>query len=53
MILDNLSKRVVIPALKRCSVCGEQESEHDEADHEFKLDESVPKWAGWYATKYR
>jgi formylmethanofuran dehydrogenase subunit E len=51
MILDNLSKRVVIPALKRCSVCGEQESEHDEADHEFKLDESVPKWAGWYTTK--
>ena len=43
MILDNLSKRVVIPALKRCSVCGEQESEH-EAEHEFKLDESVPKW---------
>ena len=26
MILDNLSKRVVIPALKRCTVCGEQES---------------------------
>jgi hypothetical protein len=51
MILDNLSKGVVIPALKRCSVCGEQESEHDEADHEFKLDESVSKWAGWYATK--
>ena len=39
MILDNLSKRVIIPALKRCSVCGTQESEHDEAEHEFKLDE--------------
>jgi integrase len=47
MILENLSKRVVIPALKRCSVCGEQQSEHDEADHEFKRDESIPKWAGW------
>jgi len=51
MILDNLSKRVVIPALKRCSVCGEQESEHDEAEHEFKLDESIPKWAGWYSLR--
>jgi len=49
MILDNLSKRVVIPALKRCAICSEQESEHDEADHEFKLDESLPKWAGWYS----
>ena len=47
MILENLSKRVVIPALKRCSVCGEQQSEHDEADHEFKRDESIPKSAGW------
>jgi integrase len=51
MILDNLSKRVVIPALKRCAVCGEQESEHDEAEHEFKLDESLPKWAGWYSLR--
>jgi integrase len=50
MILDNLSKRVVVPALKRCSVCGEQESKH-EADHEFKLDESIPKWAGWYSLR--
>lgn len=50
MILDNLSTWVVIPALKRCSTCGEQESEHD-ADHEFKLDESIPKWAGWYSLR--
>ena len=50
MILDNLSKRVLIPALKRCTVCGEQESKH-EAKHEFKLDESIPKWAGWYSLR--
>jgi hypothetical protein len=50
MILDNLSKRVVVPALKRCSVCGEQESEHEE-EHEFKLDDSIPKWAGWYSLR--
>src|SRR6266851_4059881 len=51
MILDNLTKRVVIPALKRCSICSEQESEHDEADHEFKLNESLLKWAGWYSLR--
>lgn len=49
-LLDNLSKRVVVPALKRCSVCGEAEAKH-EADHEFKLDESIPKWAGWYSLR--
>ena len=51
MILDNLSKQVVIPALKRCSICSEQESEHEEADHEFKLDEAIAKWAGWYSLR--
>jgi integrase len=50
LLLDNLSKRVVIPALERCSVCSEQESKH-EADHEFKLDESLPKWHGWYSLR--
>ncbi len=50
MILDNLSKRVVIPALRRCSICSQQESEHD-ADHEFTLDTSIPKWHGWYSLR--
>src|SRR3984885_13133390 len=50
MILDNLSKRVVIPALKRCAICCEQESAH-KAEHEFKLDESLPKWHGWYSLR--
>jgi integrase len=51
MILDNLSKRVVVPALRRCAICGGQESEHEEADHKFKLDEAIPKWAGWYSLR--
>jgi integrase len=50
MILDNLSKRVVIPALKRCALCGEQESKH-EGEHEFALDVSIPTWAGWYSLR--
>jgi hypothetical protein len=50
MILDNLSKRVVIPALKRYAICSQQESDHD-VHHEFKLDESIPKWTGWYSLR--
>jgi integrase len=50
MILDNLSKRVVIPALKRCLVCSQQQSEH-KAEHEFKLDTSLPTWHGWYSLR--
>jgi integrase len=47
--LDNLAERVVKPALRRCAVCKKQESKHGEADHEFQLDETLPKWHGWYS----
>jgi integrase len=49
LLLDNLSKRVVIPALRRCA-CGIQESDH-KGDHAFKLDESLPAWHGWYSLR--
>ena len=50
MLLDNLSKRVVIPALRRCALCGKQESGH-KAEHDFKLDESLQTWHGWYSLR--
>lgn len=46
--LHNLSARVIRPALRRCLICGEQEDGH-EAEHAFELNESLPKWKGWYA----
>lgn len=49
--LDNLSKRVVIPALRECAACHKLESKHKDADHDFKLDESVPQWQGWYSLR--
>lgn len=49
LLLDNLSKRVVIPALRR-SVCGKHESGH-KAEHDFKLDETIPGWHGWYSLR--
>ena len=50
LLLDNVSMRVVIPALKRCAACGKQESGH-QAEHDFKLDESLPTWHGWYSLR--
>ena len=46
--LHNLGNRVVIPTLKRCASCQQSKSEHGRADHDFRLDESLPKWHGWY-----
>ena len=37
------------PALRRC-VCGRQEAGH-KAEHDFKLDESLPTWHGWYSLR--
>jgi integrase len=47
--LDNLVRREIVPALTRCAVCGKREDEHAKAEHEFKLDESIPSWHGWHA----
>ena len=47
--LDNLVRRVLVPALTRCAVCGKPESNHAKAGHEFKLDTSIPSWHGWHA----
>jgi integrase len=49
--LHNLANRVVIPRLKSCGVCEEAESDHGKADHKFRLDESLPKWHGWYSLR--
>ncbi len=49
--LHNLGNRVVIPTLKRCGSCQQSKSEHGKADHDFQLDESLPKWHGWYSLR--
>ncbi len=36
--------------IKSGAQCSEQESDHD-ADHEFNLDTSIPKWQGWYSLR--
>jgi integrase len=49
--LDNLSKRTIVKALSRCSVCQQSElAEHE--DHDFQRDEktSTP-WYGFYSLR--
>jgi integrase len=49
--LHNLARRVIAPALDLCGACHKQQSEHEEADHEFKRDASMPTWKGFYALR--
>jgi integrase len=51
MDLHNLANRVVIPILKRCGVCRKLEADHGKANHVYEVDESLPKWHGWYALR--
>jgi integrase len=47
--LDNLARRVILPALNRCEVCRKPEEKHKPEAHEFKRDNSLPRWHGWHA----
>jgi integrase len=47
--LDNIARRVIIPALSPCSICQQQESDHLPNGHVFHRDSSLPLWHGWHA----
>ena len=47
--LDNLARRVIVPALSRCAVCRKLESEHKPEGHIFERDKTLPQWHGWHA----
>jgi integrase len=47
--LDNLARRVIMPALSRCAVCRKPEEDHKPEGHVFKRDETLPHWHGWHA----
>jgi integrase len=47
--LDNLARRIIIPALERCEFCEQLKSEHETSDHQFVRDKSFPEWHGWHA----
>ena len=47
--LDNLARRIIIPALERCEFCEQPKSEHKTDDHLFVRDNAFPRWHGWHA----
>jgi integrase len=47
--LDNLARRVIVPALSRCAVCQKSEEDHKPEAHLFLRDNSIPQWHGWHA----
>jgi integrase len=49
MDIANLVKRVIAPALERCTVCRKPKDEHKPEAHLFSRDESLPRWHGWHA----
>jgi integrase len=47
--LDNIARRVIVPALSPCVICREQEEEHKPEGHKFQRDKALPLWHGWHA----
>jgi integrase len=47
--LDNLVRRVIIPALSPCVTCRKQEDGHKPEGHVYQRDESLPTWHGWHS----
>ncbi|MCI0351140.1 MAG: site-specific integrase [Acidobacteriales bacterium] len=49
--MNNLLNRVILPELRRCGICRKLQAEHAKANHEYKLDASLPEWHGWHACR--
>ena len=47
--LDNIARRIILPALSPCAICTQQESEHLPDGHTFQRDKALPMWHGWHA----
>ena len=47
--VDNLVRRVIMPALSRCATCGKPEEEHKPEAHLFERDNSLALGHGWHA----
>jgi len=52
MHLNNLLRRVMLPALNRCRQCGGREGKsHLRQDHAYERDTRIPQWHGWHAAR--
>jgi len=51
LALSSVVNRVILPKLNRCEHCGRPELDHQNTDHEYKRDGSIPEWHGWHAAR--
>lgn len=51
LCLNNVLHRQILPALRRCETCRKPEAQHADSKHDFKLDDTLPKWRGWHAAR--
>ena len=49
--MNNLLRRVILPALNRCAVFRAAEMDHAGSDHEYKRNPRPPEWHGWHACR--
>jgi integrase len=47
--LDNLSRRVIRPALTPCKICEKLGTAHGKEKHAYKLDKAKSRWHGFHA----
>src|SRR5580704_15188233 len=50
--LDNLARRVILPAVQICTKCRQSEADQEADAHAFELDKSLA-WHGWHAFRRR
>jgi integrase len=46
--LDNLVRRVIVPAIEKCVRCHQSQADHETDGHAFQLDKSL-QWQGWHS----
>src|SRR5271166_2528315 len=44
---NNVVHRQILPALNACH-CGKVAEDHENEDHKFERDASLPRWRGWH-----
>jgi integrase len=49
--LNNLLGRQILPSLQRCEHCGEAQADHPKTAHDFKREETFPRWRAWRAAR--
>jgi integrase len=51
LALNSVVNRVILPSLNRCQTCRKSERDHQQEEHKFERDGSIPVWHGWHAAR--